>query len=164
MALKNFMTSDLKIIEYSYLYKDAFKVINVEWLEDMFVVEDYDNQVLSDPKKYILDRKGNIWMALENGVPLGTVALMELEDGKFELTKMAVTKTARGKGIGRKLLKHLINEVFNTELNTYFLLTNKNCKAAIHLYIEFNFKHDQEILTKYGPYYKRCNVGMIYTP
>lgn len=155
---------NIKIVEYKEEYKQAFKAINEEWLNEMFEVEDYDNEVLSHPQKYILNRKGNIWIALLKEEPVGTVALMELEDNQVELTKMGVTKKARGHGVGRKLLHYLVDEIFNTKENTYFLLTNSNCKAAIHLYEEFGFKHSDEIRMKYGGHYNRCDVGMIYKP
>ena len=153
---------DYKIAPYQNEYKQAFKEINEEWLNDMFVVEPYDLDVLSDPQKYILDRKGMIYFALRGEKPVGTCALMELEPGVFELTKMAVLKTERGGGLGKKLLNYMIEVVFKPSENKYFLLTNSDCKAAIHLYEDFGFHHSKDILKKYGGYYKRANVGMVY--
>lgn len=158
------MKNHISIVQYSPHYKDAFKKINIEWLTDMFEVEDYDNEVLTRPEQYILNRRGGIWMALLVDDPVGTVALMEIERGMFELTKMGVTRDARGHGVGRKLLEHLIYNIFNTQKNTYFLLTNSQCKAAIHLYEAYGFKHCEETRSKFGNSYKRCDVGMVYTP
>jgi len=150
------------IVPYKEEYKEAFKEINVEWLEEMFVAEPYDLDVLSDPKKYILDRKGMIYFALRDSKPVGTCALMELKPGVFELTKMGVLKTERGGGLGRKLLSYIIDVVFKPLENKYFLLTNSDCRAAIHLYEEYGFEHSAEILKEYGGYYNRANVGMVY--
>ena len=152
----------LNIVRYSPEFKDAFKAINVEWLEEMFEVEPYDLEVLNDPQKFILNRKGNIWIALKGYEPIGTIALMELDDSMFELTKMGVSKKARGLGAGRKLLDYIVTNVFDAQKNTYFLLTSSHCKAAIHLYEQFGFEHDEAIRLKYGFHYKRCDVGMIY--
>jgi len=151
-----------EIIPYKETYKEAFKTINVEWLEDMFVAEPYDLKVLSDPEKYILNRKGMIYFAVKEGNVVGTCAVMEIEEGIFELTKMGVLKSERGEGLGRILLEYVINNVFDLEKNQYFLLTNSDCKAAIYLYENFGFVHSDEILKKYGGYYDRANVGMIY--
>jgi GNAT superfamily N-acetyltransferase len=156
--------SNYKIVPYKPEFKEAFKEINVEWLKDMFVVEDYDLAVLSDPQKYILDRKGMIYFAIKDNKPVGTCALMEIEPGYFELTKMAVLKSERGMGLGKKLLEFMLNKVFKSLDFKYFLLTNSDCKAAIHLYENFGFKHDQGILDRFGHSYDRANVGMIYQP
>lgn len=155
---------EYSIVPYKEAYKEAFNAINVEWLKEMFVVEPYDLAVLSDPKTYILDRKGMIYFALREGEPVGTCALMEIEPNYFELTKMGVLKSERGGGLGRKLLSYMIDVVFKPSENKYFLLTNSDCKAAIHLYEKYGFKHNQEILSRFGSSYERANVGMLYSP
>lgn len=154
----------MKIIPYESKYAKAFLDINVEWLSDMFVVEDYDFQVLSNPHKYILEN-GEIWLAQsDSGEVVGTCALMEHEENCFELTKMGVSNKSRGEGVGRKLLKKVLKRAEELSCRRLFLLTNKNCRAAIHLYRDFGFKDSEEIRLKYGSSYKRCNLGMIYRP
>ena len=37
------------IIDYNPKYAQDFKALNIEWLETFFYVEDYDNEVLSNP-------------------------------------------------------------------------------------------------------------------
>jgi len=154
----------MNLIPYEKKYAKDFLNINVEWLEDMFVVEDYDFQVLSNPEKYILG-SGEIWLAQnDQGEVVGTCALMEHEDKCFELTKMGVSKKARGLGAGRELLKKTLKRAEELSAKKLFLLTNKNCKTAIHLYRELGFQDSEEIRLKYGPSYQRCNLGMIYKP
>ncbi len=153
----------LKIIPYNEDFRENFKALNVEWLTDMFVVEPYDLAVLSDPEKYILSGGGNIWFAqTPNDEIVGTCALMEHESGHYELTKMAVSKSARGLGAGRMILKFLIDKALGLNAKSLFLLTNTDCKAAIHLYKEEGFIKDEEIRIKYGASYERCNLGMLY--
>jgi len=146
------------------MYRDAFKQINIEWLQDMFVVEPYDLAVLSDPERYILDRKGEIYFAVREGKAVGTCAIMEIAPGEFELTKMGVLKSERGTGLGRRLLDFMVEHVFKSSKNKYFLLTNKDCKAAIHLYEKYGFEHSPDILNRFGNSYERANVGMLYKP
>lgn len=45
---------------------------------------------------------------------------------------------------------------------TLYLLTNKACAPAIHLYEKNGFHHDAEIMADYGARYARCNVAMRY--
>ena len=51
---------------------------------------------------------------------------------------------------------------FISAFNTLFLLTNKDCEAAIHLYEKNGFTHCADIMDKYGSAYERCNVAMRY--
>jgi len=153
----------MKIIPYEAKFAPDFLEINVAWLEEMFVVEDYDFQVLSQPEEYIL-KTGEIWLAQHSdGKIIGTCALMEHEDKCFELTKMGVSKTARGHGVGRELLKKTLKRAKELSAKSLFLLTNKDCKAAIHLYREFGFQDSEKVRLKYGSSYQRCNLGMDYS-
>ena len=43
-----------------------------------------------------------------------------------------------------------------------YLLTNRACAAAIHLYEKHGFVHDAGIMASYGARYARCNVAMRY--
>ena len=70
------------IIDYNPKYAQDFKALNIEWLETFFYVEDYDNEVLSNPDKYILDKGGKIFFSLHNNKVAGTVALMKVKRGK----------------------------------------------------------------------------------
>lgn len=155
--------NSVKIVTYEDKYRNDFKKLNVEWLSDMFVVEPYDLEVISDPERYILSGGGNIWIALnDKNEAIGTCALMEHEAGHYELTKMAVSSKASGLGAGRKLLKFVIDEAYKINCESLFLLTSTKCEAAIHLYLEEGFSHSKETREKYGPSYERCNVGMIH--
>lgn len=157
------MENKVKIIPYEERYRTAFKTLNVEWLTDMFIAEPYDLEVLSDPEKYIFSGGGSIWFAQDsNGVIVGTCALMEHESGQYELTKMAVSKEARGLGAGRMLLKFVIEKALSLKCKSLFLLTNTKCESAIHLYRQEGFVDSEEIRLQYGASYDRCNAGFLY--
>ena len=42
---------------------NAFKALNIEWLETYFVVEPIDELVLSNPQTEIIDKGGFVFMA-----------------------------------------------------------------------------------------------------
>ena len=66
-----------------------FETINVQWIRQMFVLEDVDKQVLQQPRKYIIDKGGKIWFAKHPKLGIvGACALLNKGDGNFELTKM----------------------------------------------------------------------------
>jgi len=81
---------------YQPNYAQAFKELNLHWLEQFFVVEPHDDEVLSDPDRFIIQPVGEILVALQNQKVVGVVALMPDEHGIFEMTKMAVDASLRG--------------------------------------------------------------------
>lgn len=154
---------DLTIVEYSDALADSFYAINAEWIESMFSLEAKDKKILSHPRETILDPGGVILFAIsaELGV-IGTCALMKVDDGVFELTKMGVLEKARGRHAGQRLLAAILERAEEMNIETLYLLTNSKCAAAIHLYERAGFEHDEAIRRKYGAAYARCDVGMRY--
>ncbi len=154
------MHTDIEILNYSPELKEDFYKINQEWINSMFVMEPADERALLNPQQEIIDPGGYIWFARhkEAGV-VGTCALMKKGDTMYELTKMGVLEKARGLKIGEELLKHVIEFVRTHKFECY-LLTNADCKAAIHLYEKNGFVHDEIIKKTYGASYDRCNVAM----
>ena len=87
----------LEIIPFDKQYAKDFYDLNIEWLKTYFYVEPYDEEVLSKPETYIINKGGHIFFVRKAHQILGTVALMPTEHDKvFELTKMAVLPSARG--------------------------------------------------------------------
>ena len=156
----------IEIIPYNPKLKKAFFDINHEWISNMFKVEALDLEVISHPEEMIIEPGGNIWFANhpEHGV-VGTCALRKTGPGEFELTKMGVLEKARGLKAGETLLRFVI-QYANTsdEVKLCYLLTNSNCKAAIHLYEKNGFEHSQEIKDRFSHLYDRCDVAMILNP
>jgi DNA-binding MarR family transcriptional regulator len=144
---------------------EAFHRINAEWIQDMFTLEENDVALLSRPRALILDKGGVVLFAEtpELGV-VGTCALMVSKDGWVELTKMGVLKSARGLKVGEFLLAKTLERAASLGMDKVYLLTNRKCAAAIHLYEKLGFVHDAEIMKTFGARYERCDVAMAYRP
>lgn len=156
------MTS-LSILDYDPALAHHFRDINIEWIEEKFVVEPHDRAVLSDPQGHIIDPGGLILFVAHDGAIIGTAALMKAETGVYELTKMGVRPAVRGLKAGEFLLRETIARAkAKDDLDTLFLLTHSAAQAAIHLYEKVGFVHDAEIMARYGATYDRCNVAMRY--
>lgn len=153
----------LSIREYSDELADDFYRINAEWIEQMFMLEENDRQILTRPRELIIDRGGVILFveSPELGV-IGTCALIRIDEGCFELTKMGVSESARGLKAGEFLLRAILARAQAMQIETLYLLTNRKCAPAIHLYEKLGFKHDAEIMRIYGSRYERCNVAMAF--
>jgi GNAT superfamily N-acetyltransferase len=158
------LPSTLTILPWSPHLAAAFHDINAQWIEAMFVLEDTDRLVLENPHGMIIDKGGDILFVEVAGLGVvGACALMPSKDaGAFELTKMGVLDAARGLKAGEFLLAAVLKRAREMRVETLFLLTNKKCAAAIHLYEKLGFVHDAGIMATYGARYERCDVAMLY--
>lgn len=146
----------LKIIDYSDELKEYIKVLNYEWLEEHFYVEEGDRISLSNPQETIIDKGGFVFFAKSFDEIVGTVSLIKKTDAVFELGKMAVTKKAQGLGIGKKLMEHCLKFAKEQEIEKLLLYSNTKLKPAIHLYRKYGF---EEIELEPGVY-ERGNIKM----
>ena len=157
------MSTEIEFLPYSDKLAKYFLTINQQWIEDMFSMEAADTAMLTDPYHYVIKPGGKIWFARhpQLGV-VGTCALLKKEEGVYELTKMGVTANARGLKVGEPLLQYVIAQAKQMKMSCLFLLTNKKCQAAIHLYEKNGFAHSEEIMQRFGAAYERCDVAMRY--
>lgn len=147
----------ISIIPYEEKYASAFKQLNIEWLQQYFVVEPYDEYQLSNPSEEIINKGGYIFLAKENETIVGTVALMKESNQSFELTKMSVTKNSQGKGISKLLMDACISLAKEKKWGCLFLYSNTILVPAIQLYRRYGFK---EIPLENNPHYHRSNIKM----
>ena len=143
----------MQIISWQDKYANEFKEMNLYWLKEFFWVEPHDEEVLGNPKKYIIDPGGMIFFVKNEDDIIGCVALMKMEDGIFELTKMAIKPAYRGNKIGQKLMEYTL--AFSRE--KLIIYSNRKLENAIHLYKKFGFK---EIPMEANGPYSRGDIKM----
>ncbi len=149
---------NLKIIPFDKAHTKAFYNLNIEWLQTYFYVEPLDEEVLSNPETYIIDKGGHIFFAILNDAVVGTVALMPTKTkGIFELTKMAVLPNHRGLKIGQQLLQYCIDFSIKERFKGLMLYSNTKLENAIYIYRKFGFI---EIPVEANSPYKRGNIKM----
>lgn len=137
----------------------AFRSLNEAWIAKYFTIEDADRQVLEHPVANILQTGGHILMALVGERAIGCCALLASGPGEFELAKMAVLESERGRGVGRKVIEFAVEYARNLQARRIYLETNRKLGNAIHLYESVGFRHvspDQIPPTPYA----RANVFM----
>ena len=150
---------NLTIINFENRYAKDFYNLNIEWLQTYFYVEPYDDEVLSNPQDYIIDKGGHIFFAMLDGKVVGTVALMPTkETAVFELTKMAVSPIHRGFKIGQHLMQHCIDFATSHHYNSLMLYSNTKLENAIYIYRKYGFI---EIPVEPNSPYKRGNIKMV---
>ena len=147
---------DIEIIKFSDEYSKHFTALNIAWLQKYFKVEPIDHEILTEPKKFILDQGGFIFFAKADDQIAGTFALIKISETVYELAKMAVEERFQGKKIGNKMLEFCIGEGKRLKAGKIILFSNKKLEPAIHLYKKFGFKE----VPLGNSEYQRANIKM----
>ncbi len=149
---------EISIVPFEPKYQSYFKDLNQAWITQYFKMEDSDYKSLMHPKEYILDKGGEILVALHNNIPVGVCALIKMDDPEFdyELAKMAVDPSTQGKGVGCILGMEIIKKATQLGAKNLYLESNTILKPAINLYHKLGFK---KVVGIKSPY-ERCNIQM----
>lgn len=147
---------NIEIIEFRDELATYFTNLNIAWLKKYFVVEPLDQEMLFEPKKFIIDNAGFIFFAKADGKIAGTFALIKIEDEVYELSKMAVDEQFQGKKIGNELLRFCIEEGKKLKAKKIILYSNTQLEPAIHLYKKFGFREVPFDVSGY----ERANIKM----
>ncbi len=130
----------MEIVDFHPDHAAAFKALNVAWITHYFALEPKDLEVLDDPLGKVIAPGGQILLAVEDGAAIGCVALMKLNDGGFEVAKMAVTEAHKGRGVGRDLMAACIERARQAGAARLYLETNSTLAPALGLYRRFGFQ------------------------
>ena len=151
-------SKDVQIVAYEDKYQAAFRSLNMEWISTYFQMEEADYKALDNPKEYILEKGGKIFVALYENEPVGVCALIKMNDPDydFELAKMAVSPKIQGKSIGWLLGQTVIDAAKELGASKVYLESNTVLKPAINLYHKLGFK---KVVGRVTPY-ERCNIQM----
>lgn len=136
------LAAHITCVRWDPKYKSHFKRLNLQWIKEFFRLEPHDRQVLDDPQAHIIAPGGEVLFAIgEAGQVVGTCALAKLDDGRFEICKMAVDREARRRGIGAALMQATIDRACQVGAVELVLETSSKLAAAIKLYEKFGFEH-----------------------
>lgn len=132
---------DITITPYTRAHHEAFRQLNLEWLDHYNLKESHDLMILNDPEGTILEKGGYIWIAEAGGAPVGSAALIKEQEGEYELAKMAVTPSYRGKGISKLLIETCLEKAKEVGARKLMLFSNHQLQAALKLYEKYGFRH-----------------------
>lgn len=127
------------VVPYRPEYREAFERLNRAWIEQYFVVEEADREVFADPEGTIIREGGEIFFVVEGEEVLGTCALIPHEPGVFEIAKMAVSPSARGRGFGDLLMEATVDFARRADADKVVIVSNTVLTPAIRLYEKHGF-------------------------
>ena len=85
-------------------------------------------------------KRERCWIAEKDGAILGSIVLAKSTDDIAKLRLLLVEPSARGLGIGNRLVSECIRFAKQARYKTITLYTHKNLHAAIHLYKKAGFR------------------------
>lgn len=147
---------NVSVTDFQSQYSNQFYQLNRVWIEEFWILEDNDKKDLLNPE-IIVHNGGQIFFAISKREVIGTVAMIKNSDKIYELAKMTVKSSFRGKGIANLLMDKCIEFAFKKNASEIFLISNDSLTVARNLYEKYGFK---EVVLD-SKKYKRGNVKMI---
>ena len=136
----------------------AFRLLNEEWITRYFVLEAKDRETLNDPEKSIPQGRPYLYSVCRRR-PSRLRSAHPHCRRRLRTLKMAVSPLVQGRGIGRRVLEHAIDQARRIGAKSLFLGSNSRLKSAVHLYESVGFRHVPPESMPPMPY-TRANVFM----
>jgi len=129
-------------------------ILPIQQIEFGVPVTAEDQPDLLDIPAFYFKGRGNFWIAVTNGIVVGTIGLLDFGDGGFALRKMFVEKLYRGAamGIAQSLWQVAKDWVVQQDGRNIYLGTVDILKAAHRFYEKNGFTRvDQQQLPEAFP-------------
>ena len=142
---------------YREEFRPAFAELNREWIERYFALEPADREILGDPAGKIIEAGGQVFFVMEQGEILGTCAMLRHSADEYEIAKMAVAATARGRGFGDLLMNACMAFARDREAHRVIIVSNTILEPAIRLYRKHGFV---PVPLAHDARYRRANIRL----
>ncbi len=133
----------IKIEIYTEKYKTdiAALILNIQNNEFNVPLTIADQPDLLDIENFYFKKNGNFWVAVEDEKLIGTIALIDFDNGQAALRKMFVDAAYRGreKAVGQLLMNKLIDWCRQKKINEIYLGTVEQLHAAKKFYVKNGF-------------------------
>lgn len=132
----------MKIETFRPEHAAAYEMLNRAWLVGHGILEQADEPQLVDPQCTIIDAGGQMYVAVEDGVVIGTCGIVPHGEGEFEVVKLAVASSAQGRGIGRQLVDACVTFARQRGARQVTLLSSSLLGSALRLYERAGFRRE----------------------
>ena len=132
----------MKIEMFRPEHAAAYETLNRAWLVGHGILEEADEPQLVDPQCTIIEAGGQIYVAVEDGVVIGTCGITPHGEGEFEVVKLAVAASAQGRGIGRQLVDACVAFARQHGARQVTLLSSSLLGPALRLYERAGFRRE----------------------
>ncbi len=131
----------MKIILYSDVYKEQIinLILNIQNNEAKINLSLDEQPDLKDINKYYANSGGAFFLAIDNGVVIGTIGIMIKENGCAVLKKFFVKSEYRGQKVGLRLYLRLIDFAKKNDVKHIVLDTPSVAKESHKFYERAGF-------------------------
>lgn len=131
----------MKIIEYTEEYKQEVidMILHIQNQESKINLSLEEQPDLLDVKSYYTNKGGKFWLAVEDGRLIGTIALMNFQNGNGVLKKFFVRKEFRNQKIGLALYRTLYDYAVQKHYKNILLDTPSVAEASHRFYEKSGF-------------------------
>jgi N-acetylglutamate synthase-like GNAT family acetyltransferase len=135
--------SVVSVAPYSQQYQSDVVdlILEIQRMEFGFDIRAEDQPDLLDVQNFYLSGAGGFWLALEQNVLVGTIALRDIGNRQGALRKMFVREAFRGRehSVAKTLLSALIKSAQASGLEEIYLGTTERFLAAHRFYEKHGF-------------------------
>lgn len=149
--------SRVAVVPYAPEYRHDFERLNRQWIEEFFSLEEADREIFADPFGKVVAPGGQIFFVLEEGEAKGTCAVLRRDSGTYELAKMAVASSARGRGYGDRLMRAALEFSRMAGAREIVLSSNTKLGVALRLYEKYGFQKEPHTADER---YQRVDIRM----
>ena len=129
--------ADIRVVPFAAGHADGFRALVSDTLREFgFEPDEQLDPDLAEPAATYVA----LWVALDRGDVVGSIALRDLGDGELELKRMYLRPACRGRGVGRRLLETALHWARNRGARRVRLDTTEEMAAARHLYERYGFR------------------------
>jgi len=125
-----------------------------QWLNVDLCFQGFEEELAALPGCYA-PPKGVIYLAVEDGEPIGCVAVRPRTSGEAELKRLYVRSAKRGRGAGKRLFDAAMTRAHLMGYSSIVLDTLPHMRAAKSLYAAYGFR-------RIPPYYNNPEEGAEY--
>ena len=147
----------MEIIPFETHLAPVFQALNEAWLKKYFYVEAKDKEILENCEEYIIAKGGYIFFASVSDQIAGCFSLIKMEEGIYELGKMAVDEKFQGKKIGQGMMEFALEFGRRQGWKKIVLYSHTKLGPALYIYRKFGF---YEIDLEKDTPYLRSNIKM----
>lgn len=129
----------MELIEYDPKYKEDFIQFNKDWIVDNFGFLENEDIKTFEEMDEVLANGAMIYFAIEDNTALACCMAKPMENGNWEICKLASNKNRPHKGCGSAVFEAAFQWAIDHGAKRLFILSNSRLKAAIHIYEKFHF-------------------------
>jgi putative acetyltransferase len=127
----------MAIVPFQPSHADGFRSLVRDTLHEFGFEQDPEfDRDLDDPARTY----AALWVAVDDGVVVGSVAMRDLGDGAVELKRMYLRPDQRGRGLGKRLLALALDWAQAQNMQVIRLDTSERMVAAQRLYEAHGFQ------------------------